>query len=884
MAWLGEMWRRLGMLARRGAFDRALEEEMRLHRECKTRDLIERGATDEEARRRTAREFGNATWLTEESRARWGWDWFEDLVKDLCYGARGLRKSPGFTAAAVMTLILGIGATTAIFSVVNTVLIRPLAYGEPARLVRLEEKHQGWDSVSFSYATYADVAGGNYRALSAIAGYRPWSFNVTGEGEPEQVDGAMVSANIFATLGVLPELGRAFTADEQREGQNRVVVLSSSLWRRRFGADPRVIGRKIRVSDVPHEIVGVMPEGFEFPDRTTWLPGSGAAGLWTPLVIQGEIAKNRKSHLVKAFGRLAPGASLEAAQSELDGLAVRLDEQYPGVDPGMGIGVWNLQQRMTSHVRPALLVLLGAVGLMVLAACANVANLVLMRNTGRAREFAVRAALGAGRIRLLRQSLAESTLLGLAGGLGGVLVAFWSAKLIAVFGPQDVPRLGEVRLDGRVLGFAIGLSVLTAMLFGAVPAAQACWTDPNESLKEGSKGTSSSKSARLRGMLVVAETALALMLISGGGLLLNSFVRLSHVSPGFDESHLLTMSIFLSPSRYMSHQEAIAPFLESVTERVRAVPGVVATGVVSSLPVKGGVSTDFQIAGHPYSGRYNPEADVRIADENYLSAMHIPLLRGRWFNASDTASTTKVIVINNSMAQEYWPNEDPIGKRLTMLNWGPPLTGEIVGVVGDVKDALDHSAGCWFYWPERQFPSIFAALVVRTAGDPMGVAPAVKAAVWSVDPDQSVSAIQTMQQVLADSVGRRRLQTLLLSIFAALALLMAMVGIYGVTAYSVSSRVREIGIRMALGADRRAIQNLVLGQGWRWTASGAALGLAGSVALGGLLTSLLYGVAPRDPLTLFAVTLLLVGVAMAASYLPARRATRVDPMKTLRTE
>jgi len=883
MAWLGEVWRRLEMLVRRGKFERELEEEMRTHREFKKRGILERGESDAEARHRVEREFGNATWLREESRAHWGGTWLEDALKDFAFGARGLRRSPGFTVTAGITLILGIGATTTIFSVVNTVLLRPLRFGEPAQLVRIEEKHEGWDSVAFSYATYRDLAAGKYRALAAVAGYRPWSFNVTGEEEPEQVDGAFVSWNFFSTLGVRPELGREFTAEEQLNGAG-VVVLSYALWQQRFGGDPKMIGKTIRVNDAPHEIVGVMPASFDFPDKTTWLAGTGAVAIWTPLDTESYLASNRKSHLIKVIGRLAPGASLKAAQAELHGLAHTVAEQYPGVDPGMGIGVWNLQQRMTSLVRPALLVLLGAVGLMVLAACANVANLVLMRNTGRARELAVRAALGASRARLLRQSFAESALLGLAGGIGGVILAFWSVKLIALLGPQDVPRLNEVRVDGGVLAFAFGLSMFTTVLFGAMPAIQACWTDPNESLKEGSKGTTSVKGTRLRGSLVMAETALAVILLAGGGLLINSFVRLSRVSPGFDESHLLTMSIFLSPSRYMGRQAAIAPFLETVTERVRAAPGVVSAGIVSSLPVSGGVSTDFQIVGRPPAGETNPEADVRIVDDNYFSTMRIPLLRGRWFNAFDTESRPKVIVINSTMAQQYWPNEDPIGKRVTMLNWGPPLTGEIVGVVGDVKDELDRPAGSWFYWPERQFPQIFAALVVRAAGNPMDLAASVKAAVWSVDSNQSVAAIQTMEQRVADSTARPRMQTVLVGGFAGLALLIAIVGIYGVMAYSVSSRGREIGIRMALGADRRAVRNLVLAEGMRWTGAGIALGLAGAMALAGVLSTLLFGVTARDPITLAGVTLLLVAVAMAASYLPARRAMGMDPMRTLRAE
>jgi predicted permease len=874
---------RLKVLFHGDKFRAELEEEMRLHHDLKMRELRTAGVADAELNYATRRAFGNATVFSEQSREHWGWNWFGDLARDCRFAVRGLRSNPGFTLVAVLTLVLGIGASTAIFSVVNTVLLRPLNFENPATLVRLEEKHEGFEHVAFSYATYIDLSLARSRSLASVAGYRPWSYNLTDDGDPEQVDGAMVSANIFAVLGAAPELGRAFTSAEQREGADHVVMISYALWKQRFAGDPGIIGRVIRVNDTPHQVLGVMPRSFEFPDRTVWLAGSGTAQLWTPLVTQGYLAANRKSHLIKVIGRLADGMSLAAAESELDGLAQHIARQYPGVDPGMGIGLWNLQQRMTSEVRPALLVLLGAVGLMVLAACANVANLVLMRNSARAREFAVRAALGAGQARLLRQSLVESALLGLVGGAGGVLVAFWSVKLIAALGPQDVPRLSQVRVDGYVLGFALVVSSLSAITFGAFPAASACATDPNESLKEGAKGTTSVRVGRLRAMLVVAEIAVAVVLLAGGAVLANSFVRISRVSPGFDRDHLLTMSLFLSPSRYANRQNDIAPFLSEVVSRVRALPGVTSAGVVNNLPILGGVGTDFHIVGRPDDGQY-PEADVRIADENYLSTMRIPLLRGRWFNIFDTESSPKVMVINSSMAQSFWPGQDPIGKQVTMLNWGPPLTGEIVGVIGDVKDALEAPAGNWFYWPERQFPSIFAALVVRTAGRPLDYASGVKAAVWSVDPQQSVAAVQTMDQVISESTARRRMQAVLINIFSALALLIALVGTYGVVAYSVSRRSREIGIRMALGADRQNVRNLLLREGLRWVLVGAALGIAGALALGGALKGLLYGITAHDPLTLAGVTLLVSAVALLACYVPARRAMNLEPNKILREQ
>ena len=886
MSKLSEIWRRVVMLMRREKVSRELDEEMRVHREMKERELAASGIDAKEARYGASRAFGNAMLLKERGREAWGWRWLEDLVQDCVYGARGLRKSPGYTATAVITLVFGIGATTAIFSVVNTVLLRPLPYAQPARLVQIEENHyEGTNfpghffAESFSYANYLDLRASQHRSLEAVGAYRPWTFNVSpgkvSGAEPAQADGAMISANLFEVLGVAPQLGRRFMEDEELDGADNVAILSYGLWRRQFGGDPNAVGKTIRVSDLPHVVVGVMPAGFEFPQR---------ARIWTPLVTQGELSGNRRAHLLHVIGRLASGASPAQLEAELRPFAEGVQQQNPGVDPGFQVAVGNLRERITAPVRPALLVLLGAVGLVLLAACANVANLVLMRNTTRVREFAVRAALGAGHGRLLRQCLAESALLGLTGTAGSVLLAVWCLKLVVAFGPQDVPRLGEAHVDRMVLAFAVALSLLTAIAFGAVPAVEASRADPNGALKEGAKGTTSVKGAKLRGALVVAEIALALMLLAGGGLLMNSFVRLSRVWPGFDEKNVLTANLFLSPSRYKPEQ--IAPFFERVLERVCAIPGVESAAVVNTLPVSGGAATDFVIEGRPAPAPGDePSADIRVVAGDYFPTMRIPLLHGRWFNAHDTESSTKVMIINQTMADQYWPRENPIGRHVTMRDWGPPLTGEVVGVVDDVKsDALDAQPGNMIYWPERQFPSIFDNLVVRTAGDSVAMAAALKAAVWSVDADLPLASIATMEERLAESVGPRRVQTALLSVFAGLALLMAMVGIYGVMAYSVNGRSREIGIRIALGADVRAVRNLVLREGLLWTAMGTAIGLAASLGFASVVSSLLYGVTPRDPGTLAASTLLLVIVAMLACYLPARRATKVDAMRALRTE
>ena len=886
MAWVAELWRRVVAFVHRGSMARELEEEMRLHREARERELVGGGMNREEARYAAARAFGNVGTMSERGREAWGWRWLEDLLSDAVFGVRALRKSPGYAATAIITLLLGIGATTVIFSVVNTVLLQPLPYADPARLVQIQENHVesgGFPGTfyaeNFSYANWLDLKATKLKSLEAVGAYRPWTFNVSrgatkGGAEPVQADGAMVTADLFSVLGVPPELGRGFTPDEQHEGADNVAILSYRLWQTQFGGDPGALGKILNVSDEPHVIVGVMPAGFSFPDD---------ARIWTPLVAD-ELRTNRRSHLLGVIGRLAPGASREQAASELHAFADGVEEQNPGGDPGFQVALRNLREHITAPVRPALLVLCGAVGLLLLAACANVANLVLMRNTARVREFAVRAALGAGNGRLLRQCLAESALLGLAGAAGGVVLTVGCLKLLITFGPKDVPRLMDVRVDGTVLAFAVGLSLLTAMIFGAVPALAASRIDPNGALKEGAKGTTSVRGARLRGVLVIAEIAVALILLAGGSLLMNSFVRLSHVWPGFDERNLMTANLFLSPNKYRT--ENVAPFLDAVLERVRAIPGVESAAIVNTLPVSGGASTDFVVEGRsaPAPGT-EPNADIRIVAGEYFSTMRIPLLRGRWFDAHDTASSHRVMIINQTMAQRFWPNENPIGKLVTMLEWGPPMTGEIVGVAGDVKsDALNAAPGNMIYWPEAQFPSIFNNIVARTSGDPMRIAASLKAAVWSVDSDLPVAEIATMSQRLATSVGSQRMQTLVLSAFAILALLMATIGIYGVMAYSVGGRLREIGIRVALGANPAAVRGLVMGEGLRWAGIGVAFGLAGAIALGGVLSNLLYGVSARDPLTLGAATVLLVGVAAWASYLPARRATRVDAMNILRAE
>ncbi|HZS05440.1 MAG TPA: ABC transporter permease [Blastocatellia bacterium] len=795
------------------------------------------------------------------------------LLQDARYGMRMLLRKPGVTVLAVLTIALGIGLNTAVFSVVNAVLLRPLPYREPSRIVMVEESHQQFQTSGFTYASFIDLAG-QAQPFESVGAWRFWNFNLTDGGEPEQVTGAAVSAGFFPTLGVTPSLGRAFVTEEDQPGADTVVILSHALWQRRFGSDPGAVGRVIRVSDISRTVVGVMPPGFAFPNQTE---------LWTPLVAGGDLKSNRRSHLLRVIARLKPGVTVEQAQTVMSAFAQGIEQQNPGVDAGIMVGVTPLQTRLTSSVRTALLVLFGAVGFVLLIACANVASLLLARASTRGREMAVRVAIGAGRWQLVRQMLTESMVLAALGGALGLLLAVWGIDLIVALSPAGVPRLDEVKISAGVLVFTLLVSLVNGLLFGLVPALQATRVDMLDALKDGGRSAGGGTSSRFRQFLIVSEVALAMVLLVGAGLLVNSFVRLLQVNRGFDEKNLLTMRLFLSPDRFREGPRQ-TEFIRQVLERIKTVPGVSSAGIVNSLPLTGGAATTFEVAGsHPTDNQ--PVADIRVVDPDYFRTMKIPLLGGRWFTERDTADAPRVMVINETMARRYWPGEDPVGKRVTMRDWGPPLTGEIAGVVGDVKpDGLDAQVRPMIYWPYPQFPSIFNALVIRTDGDPLSVVAAVKSRIWSVDPEQPVSAVRPMEQLLADSVAQRRFNALLLGLFAALALGLAAVGIYGVISHSVAQRTREIGIRMAVGARGGDVLRLVIGQGMTPVLAGVVIGLAGAFALTRLMTTLLFGVNATDPLTFAGGASLLAIVGLLACLVPARRATKVDPMIALRYE
>ncbi len=799
------------------------------------------------------------------------------IWQDFRYTLRALAKNKGFASVALLTLALGMGATTAIFSVVNAVLLKPLTFAQPERLIKLEERHPDWASPEFTYANFADIAK-NTRTMEKLAAYRPWLFTLSGDGEPENVDGYRVSAEFFTVLGVSPQLGRTFLPEENRPGSGDVAVLSNGLWKRRFGSDPNIIGKTCKINGNPSRIVGVMPATFRFPEDSA---------LWTPLALDDTLLTNRRAHLYTVIGRVKPQATLAQARSEAQILAKTIDEENKGIDPNWTAYPSPFQERLVAAVRLPILLLFCAVGFVLLITCANIANLLLAREVARSKEIGVRIALGAGKGRILGQLLTESIVLAFIGSGLGLLVANFALRAIIQLSPGDVPRLQDVSIDWHVLGFTLLVTALAGVLFGVAPALQAFKVDLQNSLRESRRTSLGAAQLRLRSALVISEIALALVLLAGTGLLTNSFVRLLRVPLGFNPKNVLTLQLFLPEATESAADTRSAQTLSAILEKVRTVPGVHFASVVNSLPIAGGVGTDFAIVGRPpVKPEDEPSADIRVIDAAYLRTMQIPLLRGREFSERDSAAAPKAMLINQTMADKFWPGQDPVGSRVTMLDWGPPLTGEVVGLVGDVKpNGPQEPVGSMIYWPYPQFPSLFNYLVVRTmSADPLSVLAGIKGQVRAVNPEQPVSQIRTMEQVLGESLAQRRFSLTLIAIFAGLSVLLAAIGVAGVMAFLVAQRTQEMGIRMALGAQRADVFGLVLRQGMRMTFFGLLIGLAGAFGLTRLLAGMLYGVKPGDPLTFALVSAFLIGVALLACWLPARSATRVDPMIALRYE
>jgi putative ABC transport system permease protein len=803
-----------------------------------------------------------------------------NIWQDVRYGLRMLWKNPGFTFVAAFTLALGIGANTAIFSVVNAVVLRPLPFPDAERLVWFDGVNpaRGITESSLSLPDYLDWQSQADTFQSMTAFVQGGAILSGEDAEPERVPRGVVTASFFPTVGVNPALGRALLPEDELPGSEPVAVLSHELWQRRFGANPNVAGGKFSLSGRTVTVVGVMPAGFDYPAR---------AQLWSPLKTDAD-DRRRDNRYLQVLARLKPEATRAEAQTQIDALSARFAQQYPETNGGQSAKLTGLQEWTTRGVRTSLLLLFGAVGFVLLIACANVANLLLARGAARRKEIALRTALGAGRPRIIRQLLTESLLLAFVGGAAGLILSLFLTDLLIALSPADVPRLNEIKLDARVLAFTAGVVSLVGLLFGLAPAWQASKTDLNEVLKDGGRSSTEGRGRnRLRAMLVVAEMALSLLLLVGAGLLVKSFVLLREVNSGFDPVNVLTMRVSLPGARYAEPQQRAA-FFSELTERVRALPGVEAAGATLSLPLGGSnfsVGRSFVREGRPLVSAESLDTDYFVATPDYFKTMRIPVKAGRAFAEQDRAESPPVVVVNESLARQVFPGEDPVGKRLTVWR-DEKFAREIVGVVGDVKSSrLDAQTNSQIYVPYAQDAGWGAlTLAVRTTVEPETLTAGVRGAVLSIDKHQPVHDIKTMDDVLTASVANNRLVVLLFGLFALFALLLATVGIYGVMSYSVAQRTHEIGIRMALGAQQADVLRLIFKQGLALTLAGVGLGLVGSFALSRLLSSLLFGVSPTDPVTFGGLSLLLAGVALLACYVPTRRAMKVDPMVALRSE
>lgn len=814
------------------------------------------------------------------------------LAQDLKYGLRMLAKSPGFTAVAVLTLALGIGANTAIFSVVNGVLLNPLPYPEPDRLVALYSRTADSPRWSISYPNFLDWVRNN-RSFSALAGYRVDDFTLTGMGETERLETEMISASFFPILGVKPVIGRNFLPEEDQIGAARVVLISGGFWKRKFASSPDVVGKSLTLNGTAYTVVGVIPVDFRYignnfgTNSDLYVP----IGQWNDPTF-----RDRRAGMgMDAVGRLKPGVTFEQAKADMDALGQHLAQEYPDADKGTGITLVPLTENVVGDIKPFLLLLLGAVGFVLLIACVNVANLLLARSTARHREFAIRAALGATRIRVVCQLLTESVLLALAGGGLGLLLASWGTRAALKILPEALPRAEEVRLDGHVLLFTLVVSVAAGILFSLAPALKISGTDLHETLKEGGRGSSGVHHRAQRAFMAL-ETALALVLLAGAGLMLRTLAKLWSVDPGFNSHQVLTFRVAL-PAAASSTPDAVRATWLRIQDQLNATPGIQSTSLtVGAMPMAGDSEVPFWLEGQPKPASQAEMKQVIFytVQPGYLKAMGIPLLRGRFLSSTDNVHSPLVTVIDERFRQLYFGNQDPIGKRINfyILNF----TAEIVGVVGHVKqwgldtdDTSSLQAQCYLQInqvPDQFIPMLagYTGVVVRTAGSPLAEVGSIRQTLSQIDSQQVIYNIQTMDRIISDSLAARRFSMVLLSVFGALAVVMACVGIYGVISYLESQRIHEIGVRMALGANRWSVLRIVLGEGAKMTLLGVAIGLAAAVGLTRLMANLLFGVSTHDPLTFAGVAVLLIVVALAACYIPARRATKVDPMVALRYE
>jgi putative ABC transport system permease protein len=877
LRWLSSSWRNL---SRKALLDQELDEELRAYVELLTGEKIARGMGAAEARRASLVEVGGVEQVKERVRDVRAGHVMESLWQDLRYGARGLLKSPGFTLVAVLTLALGVGATTAIFSVVNAVLLRPLPYPEADRLVYVGQLYRSGlaGSGEPKFLFWREQAR-SFEALACYSGYGGAGGNLAGGSEAEYVRGVRVSEDFFRALGVDPALGRAFTHEEDQPGGPSVAILSDGLWRRSFGGDTALIGKTVTLNDRAVTVVGVMPPDFRL--------GSDA-GLFVPMRARAGANVDPNATVV---GRLKPGVTLEQAQSELKVIAEKYRAAFPRqMLEGETVGAEPYQELFTQDVAKYLWIVLGAVSFLLLIACANVANLQLTRASARRREIAVRMALGAGGGRIARQLLTEGLVLALAGGAAGLLLALWGTRLLSALIPQGVlPSVAEVSVDWRVLAFAFGASVLTGLLFGLAPAWQARKVDVNSALKD-SPGKGATGRGRLRGALVVSEVALSLVLLVGAGLLIRTFANLLRVAPGFDPHNVLTFQIDLNGERYDTTGEAAA-FYRDALERIRRLPGVEAAALTNKLPLDWQFNMPVFLAAQPDQAQ---SVQVRMISPDYFRVMKIDVRQGRPFAEADDSSAPPVVLVNEAFVRRFFGGQDPFAQRLTVGRGTDDPSRQVVGVVADIKQqGLDRPSPPMVFVPIAQVPDKLMAtvrtftstnFVVRTTVEPLGLTQVVKREIAALDSTLALSHVSTMEEIGARSVASQRFNMLLLGLFAALGLLLAAVGIYGVMSYSVAQGTREIGIRMALGAPRSSVLRLVAGQGMTLTFIGMAVGVAASFVLTRLMESLLFGVSTTDPATFALYSLILAAVALAACLIPARRATKVDPLIALRAE
>ncbi len=867
---------------RRARWDEERERELHAYLEIETEENIARGMTPEEARYAARRKLGNPTQIREEIYRMNSLTFIESLWQDVRCGLRMLRKNAGFAVVAILTLALGIGANTAIFSVIHAVLLNPLPYDSPERIVLVLESNptRGFGQFAVSPPNYVDWKKDS-TVFEQMASVSRGDFNYTGGAEPERLGGARVAASFFSVLGAKPAIGRTFLPEDDVVGKASVVVLSYGLWTRHFGSDPQVVGKSLTLDGQSYRVIGVMQNGFQFPrGADLWLPSEFDERALSPGA--------RGAHYLRVMARLKSGVGIERANAEMAALSKRLEQQYPRTNTGWTSRVMSLNEATVGNVRPTLLVLFGAVGFLLLIACANVANLLLARATARQREIAIRFSLGASRMRIARQLLTESILLsGIASGIG-LLLAEWAIRALRTLPPSNLPRAASIGLDLPVLGFVAGVAVLTGLLFGFAPALQITRGAPAETLKEGGRTASAGRQG-VRSALVVLETTLALVLLVGSGLLLKSFLRLQTVDPGFQYKSIVTADISLPRSKYSTDVQEIQ-FFDQLLERIQSMHGVKEVAAASGNPMEGS-NLSFSFATkdlQALSPADQPSAGYYVVSANYFHTLGIPLLVGRYFTKEDSIGSPRVAIISQAVARRFFHDKNPIGQTIN-IGVGPPSGGpvwrEIIGVVGDVKDdGLGEAATMTVYEPYTQIAWSEMSLFLRADGDLSQIAGTIRRQVILVDKDQPVADISTGDQLIAEAVAQPQLRTLLLGLFAGLALVLASLGIYGVMSNTVAQRTHEIGVRMALGAGQNSVLRLVLSNGMRLTLLGIALGTAGAFGLTRLMKGFLFHVTPTDPATFVEVAVFLFLVALLASYIPARRATRVDPVVALRYE